>query len=242
MKRPPAKAMPRKEIKGRNSPPPRPALTPDRIFAAFLGTFFGLCLLKFGNPPIMEKYVETPSNGFELLAMAPWPLSWAYWMITLLAILGGLVVFMEWKRPSAVSFSKTRLGVLLLPLAWLFWEAIATQRSISRELSLPTLGYYCTCLVCLYLGFFCLGRNRDLWPFWLGIFVGFLLVLAIGLDQHFGGLQEARNFMYRQRELYPGKELPPELLKRMARNRIYSTLFYPNTLAGALLLFTPPMV
>jgi len=32
------------------------------------------------------------------------------------------------------------------------------------------------------------------------------------------------------------------IYQRMARNRIYSTLFYPNTLAGALLLFTPPML
>jgi O-antigen ligase len=36
--------------------------------------------------------------------------------------------------------------------------------------------------------------------------------------------------------------VPPEFLKKIASNRIYSTLFYPNTLAGALLLFFPAML
>jgi O-antigen ligase len=78
--------------------------------------------------------------------------------------------------------------------------------------------------------------------FLLGIFIGFVLVIAIGLDQHFGGLEEARKYLNHQRELYPGKEFAPEFLKKMASNRIYSTLFYPNTLAGALLLFSPLML
>jgi len=112
--------------------------------------------------------------------------------------------------------------------------------------------------MCFYLGLFFFSSTRStalqqssnptiqhpipLLPFWLGIFCGLILVIAIGLDQHFGGLQEARNYLYRQMELYPDKQFPPEFIKRMARNRIYSTLFYPNTLAGALLLFTPPML
>ena len=35
------------------------------------------------------------------------------------------------------------------------------------------------------------------------------------------------------------KEVPPEYLKKISSNRIFSTLFYPNALAGALLLLLP---
>ena len=34
-----------------------------RVFAGLFGGFLGLVLLKFGNPPIMEKWVTTPTNG-----------------------------------------------------------------------------------------------------------------------------------------------------------------------------------
>src|SRR5262245_24104197 len=30
---------------------------PQKVFAVVFGAFLGLCLLKFGNPPIMEKWV-----------------------------------------------------------------------------------------------------------------------------------------------------------------------------------------
>ena len=60
----------------------------------------------------------------------------------------------------------------------------------------------------------------------------------MGLRQHLGGLEESRRYFFTY--IYPGlKEVPPELFKKMSSNRIFSTLFYPNTLAGALLLLLP---
>src|SRR6266699_1757368 len=64
-----------------------------RGLVVLLGFFFGLCLLKFGNPPIMEKFVEAPKGAFELLAMTPWPLRWAYWLLGSLTLLGLILVF-----------------------------------------------------------------------------------------------------------------------------------------------------
>src|SRR4029077_3647848 len=98
MKRHGPKAPPRKEIKHSNPVPPRSILSVDTLFAVLLGTFFGLCLLKFGNPPIMEKYVEPPTNIFEFLAMAPWPLGWAYCMLGFLAILGTFFAISHCRR------------------------------------------------------------------------------------------------------------------------------------------------
>jgi putative inorganic carbon (HCO3(-)) transporter len=67
---------------------------------------------------------------------------------------------------------------------------------------------------------------------------GFCLMLWTGFDQHFGGLEATRQFIHAQ----PGWErLPPEHLKRLASDRIFATLLYPNTLAGAILLYTPPL-
>ena len=42
------------------------------------------------------------------------------------------------------------------------------------------------------------------------------------------------------RDLARMPEVAPELLKRMSSKRIFSTLLYPNTLAGCLLLLLPP--
>jgi len=54
-------------------------------------------------------------------------------------------------------------------------------------------------------------------------------------------LKETRDYFYR--EVYPTlKEVPPEYLKRISSNRIFSTLLYPNVLAGALLLLLPAIL
>jgi O-antigen ligase len=68
---------------------------------------------------------------------------------------------------------------------------------------------------------------------------GFIGVIAFGFDQHFGGLEATRRFFYSQPDW---QSHSPELLRKIASNRIYSTLFYPNTLAGVILLLLPAML
>jgi hypothetical protein len=103
--------------------------------------------------------------------------------------------------------------------------------------------HFAGCLVCFYLGLFSLARVDRLTWFWFGMICGFSLVLASGLDQHFGGMERYRRFFFSQLELYPpAQPVKPEFLKRIASDRIYSTLFYPNVLAGALLLLLPVMM
>ncbi|HWI59801.1 MAG TPA: O-antigen ligase family protein, partial [Bacillota bacterium] len=78
-------------------------------------------------------------------------------------------------------------------------------------------------------------------PFWIGIACGFLIVLAVGWEQHFGGLEQTREYF--RLYIYPQlKEIPPEYLKKMSSNRIFATLFYPNALAGTLLLLLPAVL
>jgi hypothetical protein len=59
-----------------------------RVFAGLFGAFLGLCLLKFGNPPITEKWITAPANVWEFLLGYPWPLAWAYWLLALVGVAG----------------------------------------------------------------------------------------------------------------------------------------------------------
>ena len=73
--------------------------------------FLGLTLLKFGNPPIMEKFVAAPANIYELVLGYPWPISWAY-----LAL--GMVVYTAASRavPAAELTLLSLIEVMLGPL------------------------------------------------------------------------------------------------------------------------------
>jgi hypothetical protein len=209
----------------------------EPIFAGAFGVFLGLCLLKFGSPPIMESFVEAPKGFLNKLATSPWPLQWTIWTGVPVLVLGLIVI---WRH--GVSAGNTPRWLLLVPVLWLAWQALATSASVNRPLSVLTLLHFVAAVTCFYLGFFALPRVRSLLPFWMGLLVAFLFVIAVGLDQHFGGLEESRKFFYQQQQLYPDRYYPPELLKKIASTRIYSTLFYPNTLAGALLLLVPVML
>ena len=110
--------------------------------------------------------------------------------------------------------------------------------TVDDQLTTATLKHFVACVACFCLGFFSLSPGKSLWPFWLGLISGFLVVLAVGWEQHLGGLEESRRYFFTY--LYPQhKDIPPEFLKKMSSNRIFSSLFYPNALAGALLLLVP---
>ena len=220
-----------------NSAPAAKASILEPLFAAVFGAFLGLCLLKFGSPPIMESFVEPPQGLLNMLATSPWPLKWALWTGVLALVLGVLLFFER-----GASIRNAPRWLLLLPLAWLGWQTLATLFSVNLTLSVLTLLHFVAAVICFYLGFLALARVRNLQPFWIGLLLAFLFVLAVGLDQHFGGLEDSRKFFYQQQQLYPNRHYPPELLKKIASGRIYSTLFYPNTLAGALLLLVPPLL
>jgi O-antigen ligase len=220
------------------------------VFSVLLGSFFAVCLLKFSNPPIMEKYIERPAGLFDAIASNPWPIGWAYWLLGLIAIVVGfgLVASAEFRQGAVQNILKVFRGpflaraVVFLPLLWLGWQVISSFFTLSIELTRQTLAHYAACVGCFYLGIICLHRQKNLWPFFVPILAAFSLVLAIGMDQHFGGLQEMREHVYKEMQMYPEKTYPPEFIKKIGSTRIFSTLFYPNTLAGALLLFAPVML
>ncbi len=198
-----------------------------RIFAGLFGLLLGLSLVKFGNPIVLEKMIEWPTNIYEWIFMA-WPVVIAYWLLGGVMVLGLLVARWKTGLPALVT---------ALPLAWLIWEVLAGTQTVNDRLTRATLIHFATCVVCFYLGLFSLGRVGQLGLFWAGILGAFTLVLLSGFQQHFGGLEETRRYFY----LYEPnlQAVSPDLVKKMASNRIFATLFYPNALAGVILLLLP---
>lgn len=204
----------------------------QQLFAVLFGIFLGLSFLKFGNPPIMEKWVTSPDGLFEFVLNYPWPIGWGYGLLVILGIAG----IAAWRvNPSAPKW------LTALPLLWFIWIFITGTQSIDWNLTKPTLIHFAACVACFYLGVFPLSGVRRTGLFWIGIICGFLLVLAQGMEQHFGGLKTTREYFLTY--VYPQmKEVPPEYLKKIKGERIFGTLFYPNTLAGAILLLLPPIL
>jgi O-antigen ligase len=198
-------------------------------FAGLFGAVLGLTLLKFGNPPITEKWVTVPANCWEFLLGYPWPIAWAYWLLVPVGAVG--IAVARWKPV-------VPWWLVGLPVLWLVWQLIAGTRSVGPDLTALTLRHFAACVLCFYLGYFSLSRVRRVWLFWLGLLCGFVLVLAVGWEQQFGGLKESRDYFFQY--VYPYmKDVAPEYLKKISSNRIFATLFYPNALAGAVLLLLP---
>jgi len=201
------------------------------VFAGVFGAFLGLSLLKFGNPPIMEKWVTRPGDIYEFVLGYPWPIEWAYWLLAAICLFGFATG--RWQIPG-------RRWLIILPAAWFAWQLLAATQTLDTVLSRLTVMHFGACIGCFYLGHFCLAPANRSW-FWRGIFVAFLVVLAIGFEQHFGGLEETRRYFFLY--LYPKlAQFPPDYMKKMTSNRIFATLFYPNALAGALLLLLPAVL
>jgi O-antigen ligase len=204
----------------------------QNVFAIVFGAFLGLCLLKFGNPPIMEQWVTKPDGFLEFVISFPWPIQWAYGLLVVVAVAG--VAAGRWD-------TSVPKWLVALPLLWFIWEFIAGTQSADWNLSKVTLMHFAICVVCFYLGLYSLSGVRRTGFFWTGIICGFLLVLVTGLGQHFGGLKETQAYFFTY--IYPQmKVVPAEYLKKMKGERIFGTLFYPNTLAGAILLLLPPIL
>lgn len=198
----------------------------ENLYAALIGMFLALALLKWGNPVIVDRLVAWPANWNEW-RLAPWPVALGY--------LGfGMVLV------ASLGFVRLDRGVPLrlqaLPVAWFCWQLVATAFSINHSLSWVVLPHFGVCLGLFLIGLHSFSSIERTALFWVALMGGFGVVLTVGWRQHFGGLEDMRHFLY---SLPNWQDLPPEFIKKAAGNRIYSTLVYPNALAGILLLLTP---
>ncbi|HTJ00847.1 MAG TPA: O-antigen ligase family protein [Dongiaceae bacterium] len=212
-------------------PAPPVAAAPDRLAVGFqllLGAFLGLALLKFGNPSVLEDMVARPTNGYEW-ALSSWPASIGHGLLVVLVIFGILVVRWKTRAPG---------WLICLPLLWLAWQLVAATHTVDAALTSATVKHFVACVACFYLGLGITNRCPDPLPFFAGLVLGLIGVVIVGWQQHFGGLEATRRYFFLY--IYPQMaSVPPELLKKMSNTRIFSTLFYPNALAGVILLLLP---
>lgn len=210
--------------------PPAPGLVEQLRpgFAALAGLFLGIALLKFGNPALLDHLVVPPTNYWEYV-IQPWPLAWGYLALGLLTLAGLAVA--RWRLPQP-------RWLVLLPVAWLAWQCLAALTTRDPKLTSLTLPYLATTTLGFYLGLFALAPSPRLTIYWAALLGCFIAVLISGFQQRFGGLEAVRQAVYAQPDW---QRLPADYLNRLAANRIFATLFYPNALAGAVLLFLPPL-
>ena len=77
------------------------------------------------------------------------------------------------------------------------WQFVAGTQSVDAELTSSRLKHFAACVLCFYLGLFSLSRRRgSLAVLGRGCSAVLLLVLMVGWEQHFGGLQETRRYFY----------------------------------------------
>ena len=102
--------------------------------------------------------------------------------------------------------------LMVFPIAWLGWQFLASADTIDARITQGVLRHFVACLVCFFLGLFALSRSPRLGLAWLGLGTAFVLMLALGWQQHFGGLEETRRYAF----LYldpKAPDLPPEYLQ-----------------------------
>jgi len=143
-----------------------------------------------------------------------------------------------------------------MPVAWLIWQWVATIDSIQPAISQLTCLHFTFVVGWFFLGLLASRGPTGTMGIWLGIGLALVLVISSGFQQQFGGLEETRAFY----EKLARGEQPPEIQEYFERpeirriwesplfqlkvnsRRIYGTLFYPNTLAGVILLLIPGLL
>lgn len=174
----------------------------------------------------MDSLVTAPSSYLEAV-VSPWPVAWAYGFFT---VVGVLSLVVRRNRPLVPKWWRA------LPVVWFGWQILSAALSPEPRLGWATVCHFGVCIAMFFIGLYSFSSISRQFPFWMALMGGFFVILLIGWRQHFGGLEETRRFLY---TLPNWESLPPEFLKKVGSDRIYSTLVYPNAFAGALLLLTP---
>jgi len=201
-----------------------------RLFPFAVGLWLAMVFTKFGTPVIFEDQIAAPTNALQFV-MDPWPFGWGYLLLGVVFLLA-LPVW-RW-TPAAPKW------ILILPLVWFGWQVVSATQTVDRTLTQRTVLDFAACVVCFYAGLFALSRSTNNAPLWCGLGLGLLFALWVGLGQHFGGLEETRRMAeHIQWELYP-PEFKAAFQQKMASERIFGTFFYPNALAGGIILAFPP--
>jgi hypothetical protein len=225
------------------------------IYALVFGLFLGLCILKFGDPVILDQKIYPPVSLSEWWNDS-WPTHWANWFWVPLAAVGAVFIFPllgEQRLPCP-------RWLLILPLVWLGWQVISATQTVDANLTTATLWEFSACVACYFIGLFLFRVPRILPLLLAGILAAFTVCLIQAIHQHLEFPQSQKFLLEGQRTgwtNYPPElmlemkrdqtiittngmdVINPAILTRFAKNRVMGTLVYPNALAGLILLLFP---
>ncbi len=202
-------------------------------FAFAAAVAMSVAFLKLGTPAVLEDRVSAPKTLGEAL-FSSWPAVVGHVATGVALALGWLVLFDERDLRRR---AWTPRWIQFAPAAWLAWQFVAALDTVSARLTAPTLLHFTAAVVWFYLGFLVLGRLRGLGVFRLTLVCGFCVMVLVGVEQHFWGLEDTRKFFYSRPDLMASA--PPDFQAKLASDRIWGSLFYPNAYAGGILLLLP---
>ena len=200
----------------------------SRWIVACLAALAFLAPLKFGTPVVTQAHLIPPADFFEWVFF-----SWPNQIAVIFAFAALLWLVLDSERLAA------RVDVLfLLPVAFLATQALAAATSINRQLSADTLMHFATCVLLFYTAAWYVRDGAAAVRIFGGLGLATFLAVILAVQQHFGGLQDTREFA----ALYGDQAaMPRDLLLRMTSNRVFAWFGgYPNALAGYLVVAFAP--
>lgn len=230
--------------------------TANEIYALAFGLFLGLCILKFGNPVILDHNIFPPETLSDYWSDA-WPIHWANWFFVPFAAIGAILIALSAGTSPPRRYSP---WLWFLPLLWLGWQMISAIKTVDSNLTTATLWQFSGCVACYFIGLLLFRSPRALPLLLAGIITAYAICLIHAVQQHVEFPRSAKLLIEGQQNGWTN--LPPDfieemrrdntiintngvdvvnpaLLSRFAKNRVMGTLVYPNALAGIILLLFP---
>jgi len=186
-----------------------------------------LAPLKFGVPTMTQAGVMPPGSGSEWLYF-----SWPNELCIILIFAGFIWLVVDRERMLA------RVDLLfVLPLLWLLTQALAVPRTICPQATVDTLMLFAAGVLLFYIGAWYVRDGAACARVFGGLALATLFVCVLAMQQHFGGLQETREYAATHVD---SARAPKDFLLRMSSNRVFGPFVYPNALAGFLVVTFAP--
>ena len=226
-----------------------------RVWLLLWGGMLGLCILKFGNPVVLDRQIPAPGSWSDAVA-DPWPVRWAIWLLLLL-FLPAIPLFLREGRPQIQRLNR---WLWIPPLLWFGWQILSMAQTVDKPLSIVAVTQFAG-VVAAYATGAILIRDRRRLAWAMGFVVLALCACLIrSVNQRFefpqmraalveGERTEWTNFppttvidLERQQLIVSTngvRRANPLILLKLERGRVYGTLVYPNALAAVVLLLLP---
>jgi O-antigen ligase len=181
--------------------------------------------LKFGVPVTAQSLAVPPQSGGEWL-LAGWPNQLG--VIFIFAAFVWLVLDPHRMRAHVD-------WLFVLPLMFVLSQLAAVPGSIHPHVSIDTTMHFTACAMLFYAAAWYVRDGADAARIFGGLGLATALVCIVAIQQRAGGLQETRDWA-------ANFSLPDELRARLASDRVFGTLVYPNALAGFLVVAFAPLM